>query len=174
MKLPTLWTLGKAEVGRVRERRREEERRSERRRSEKKEEAGARKGRKVAIPPVVSNGLWLRRVLARSCGEAAHFQVKICNTHHVRITFVARSTFHDGSTFGLVVFEAIARARRQEGKRARGQESNRAREQEGKRAREQESKRARGQESKRARGQKARGHQGKRSYEMRRYEDEKI
>ena len=48
VKLPTTWRDGKAEVGRVREeteRRREEERRK----SEKKEDAGARKGVKVAI-----------------------------------------------------------------------------------------------------------------------------
>ena len=47
VKLPTIWTDGKAEVGRVRE----EKKRSEKIREEKgrKEEAGARKGRKVAI-----------------------------------------------------------------------------------------------------------------------------
>ena len=44
VKLPTIWTDGKAEMGRVRE----EERRSEKRKSQKKEDAGARKGRKVA------------------------------------------------------------------------------------------------------------------------------
>jgi hypothetical protein len=48
VKLPTIWTDGKAEGGRVREeKRREEERRSEKRKSQKKEDAGARKGRKV-------------------------------------------------------------------------------------------------------------------------------
>ena len=57
----TIWTNGKAEVwGRVRDKRREEERRSEKRKSQKKEDAGARKGRKVAIhcvfPECVSNG----------------------------------------------------------------------------------------------------------------------
>jgi hypothetical protein len=35
-------------MGRVREKRREEERRSEKRKSQKKEDAGGRKGRKVA------------------------------------------------------------------------------------------------------------------------------
>ena len=49
VKLPTIWTDGKAEMGRVREdKRREEERRSEKRKSQKKEDAGARKGRNVA------------------------------------------------------------------------------------------------------------------------------
>ena len=50
VQLPTIWTDGKAEVGTVREeKRREEERRSGKRKSEKKEDAGARKGGKVAI-----------------------------------------------------------------------------------------------------------------------------
>ena len=40
VKLPTMWTDGKAEVGRVREER-AEERRSEKRKSQKKEDAGA-------------------------------------------------------------------------------------------------------------------------------------
>jgi hypothetical protein len=49
VKLPTIWTDGKAEVGTVREeKRREEETRSEKRKSQKKEDAGARKGRQVA------------------------------------------------------------------------------------------------------------------------------
>ena len=37
-------------------------RRSEKRKSEKQEDAGARKGRKVTIPCVFSNDLWLQRV----------------------------------------------------------------------------------------------------------------
>jgi len=58
-KLLTIWTDGKAEVGRVREekrreekrreeKRREEERISKKRKSQKKEDPGALKGRKVA------------------------------------------------------------------------------------------------------------------------------
>ena len=55
VKLPTIWTDGKAEVVRVREEKRreekrsEEERRSEKRESAKKEDAGARKGGKVCF-----------------------------------------------------------------------------------------------------------------------------
>ena len=49
VKLPTIWTDGKAEVVRVREEKRREERRSEKRKSQKNEDAGARKDRKVAI-----------------------------------------------------------------------------------------------------------------------------
>jgi hypothetical protein len=49
IKLPTIWTDEKAEVVRVKEeKRRAAERRSEKRKSQKKEDAGARKGRKVA------------------------------------------------------------------------------------------------------------------------------
>ena len=47
VKLPTIWTDEK-QMGRVREKRRVEERRSEKRKNQKKEDADARKGRKVA------------------------------------------------------------------------------------------------------------------------------
>ena len=53
----TIWTDEKAEMERVREKRRVEQRRSERRKSQKKEDAGARKGRKVAkhcVFPMIS------------------------------------------------------------------------------------------------------------------------
>jgi len=50
-------------VARVKEeKRRAAERRSEKRKSQKKEDAGARKGRKVAKHCVFSNDLWLRRI----------------------------------------------------------------------------------------------------------------
>jgi len=63
VKLPTIWTDGKEEVGRVREeKRREEERRSEKRKSQRKEDAGARKGRKSRNSLCFSTDLWLRRV----------------------------------------------------------------------------------------------------------------
>ena len=55
----------KAEMGRGREKRRVEESRSEKRKSQKKEDADARKGRKVAkhcVFPCFSNDLWLQRV----------------------------------------------------------------------------------------------------------------
>ena len=48
VKLPTIWTDGKAEVGRVREEKRREEKRRRKKKSQKKEDPGARKGRKVA------------------------------------------------------------------------------------------------------------------------------
>ena len=113
----------KAEMGRVREKRRVEERRSERRKRQKKEDAGARKGRKVTkqcffqwfvAPKGRKVGSLKRRVrshLARwemkKCTplwRKAHFQVKMHKTHQDRTTFgswdvekvhavVARSTF---------------------------------------------------------------------------------
>ena len=49
--LPTIWTVEKAEVRRVR-----------REKDQKKEDVDARKDRKVAIHCVFSNDLWLRRV----------------------------------------------------------------------------------------------------------------
>ena len=52
VKIPTIWTDGNAEVGRVRD---------EKSKSQKKEGAGARKGRKVTIP-YVFNHLSFRRV----------------------------------------------------------------------------------------------------------------
>ena len=73
----------KAEMGRVREKRRVEERRSEKRKGQKKEDADARKGRKVAIHCVFPNDLWLRRVefsrLAKSTrSHVARWEMKSC------------------------------------------------------------------------------------------------
>ena len=95
----------KAEMGRVREKRRVEERRKEKRKSQKKEDAGARKGRKVAkhcvfpmfVAPEARKVRSLKRRvrshLARwemkNCtplwGEA-HFEVKMYKTHQLRTT----------------------------------------------------------------------------------------
>ena len=96
----------KAELGRVREKRRVEERRAEERRSEKRknqkrEDAGAWKGRKVAIHCVAAEGRKVgslkRRVRShvvrwemKSCTQLwpeADFQVKMYKAHHVRTTF---------------------------------------------------------------------------------------
>ena len=56
VKLPTIWTDGKAEVGRVREEKRRREKIREEKESEKKEDAGARKGRKVAKHMICGSG----------------------------------------------------------------------------------------------------------------------
>ena len=72
VKLPTKWTDGKAEVGRVRgEKRREEERRSEKRKSQRKEDAGARKSRKIAkhgVFPMICGLGGLKSRLAEAAG----------------------------------------------------------------------------------------------------------
>ena len=102
----------KAEMERVREKRRVEEksRRWQKRNRQKKEDAGARKGRKVARK-VSSPKRRVRSHLARwemtNCTplwREAHFEVNKHKTHHFRTTFrscdvekvhavVARSTF---------------------------------------------------------------------------------
>ena len=60
MKLPTIWTVGKAEVGRVRE----EKRRGKKIREEKLRRQKRQVREKVGKPrpTVFSNDLWLRRV----------------------------------------------------------------------------------------------------------------
>ena len=53
MKLPTIWTVGKAELGRVREEKKRSVKTTEKKKKKgKKEEAGAQKGRKVVIHSV--------------------------------------------------------------------------------------------------------------------------
>ena len=97
---------GAAEMGRVREKRRVEERRSEKRKSQKKEDAGARKGRKVAkhcVFPMICGSGGSKSRLAKAAGaepsgqmrdEKLHavvarstFEVKMYKTHQVRTTF---------------------------------------------------------------------------------------
>ena len=83
VKLPTIWTDGKAEVGRVRE---------EEKRSEKKEDAGARKGRKVAIHcvfPMICGSGGSKSRLAKAAGAEPAGQMRDKKLHAV----VARSTF---------------------------------------------------------------------------------
>ena len=88
------------------EKRREEERRSEKRKSQKKEDAGARKGRKVTkhcvFPMICGTASRLAKaagaepsgqmrdekvhaVVARRC--AKHISKSKCTKHHVRTTF---------------------------------------------------------------------------------------
>ena len=80
-------------MGRVREeKRREEERRSEKRKSEKKEDAGARKGRKVAkhcVFPMVCGSGGSKSRLAKAAGAEPSGQMRDEKVHAV----VARSTF---------------------------------------------------------------------------------
>ena len=94
-------------MGRVREKRRVEERRSEKRKSQKKEDADARKGRKVAkhcvFPMICGSGRSKSRLakaagvepsgqmrdekIARRCGGKEHISKSKCAKHHSRTTF---------------------------------------------------------------------------------------
>ena len=96
-KLPTIWTDGKAEVGRVKEGR-EEERRSEQGKSEKKEDASARKG---SVFPMICGSGGSKSRLAKAVGAQPSGQIRDEKLHAV----VARSvkklkTPHVRSTFG--------------------------------------------------------------------------
>ena len=82
----------KAEMGRVREKRRVEERRWEKRKSQKKEDAGARKGRKVAkhcVFPMICGSGGSKSRLAKAAGAEPSGQMRDEKVHAV----VARSTF---------------------------------------------------------------------------------
>ena len=113
VKLPTIWTDGKAEVGRVREEKRRSE--DQRRERERRKKMQGTKGRKVAIHCFFFNFQWFcssgwsKSRLAKAAGaepawREAHVQVKMYKTRQVRTTFgswdvekvhavVARSTF---------------------------------------------------------------------------------
>ena len=91
VKLPTICKDGKAEVGRVRE----EKSRSEKIRdgeSQKREDAGARKGREVAIHclfPMICGSGGSKSNLAKAAGAEPAGQMRAEKLHAV----VARSTF---------------------------------------------------------------------------------
>ena len=79
-------------MGRVREKRRVEERRSEKRKSQKKEDADARKGRKVAkhsVFPMICGSGGSKSRLAKAAGAEPSGQMRDEKLHAV----VARSTF---------------------------------------------------------------------------------
>jgi len=84
VKLPSIWTDGKAEVGRVREEKSRREKISE----EKDKDAGARKGRKVAIhcvfPMICGSGGSKSRLYQEPSGQMRDEKLH---------AFVARSTF---------------------------------------------------------------------------------
>ena len=82
----------KAELGRGREKRRVEESRSEKRKSQKKEDADARKGRKVAkhcVFPMICGSGGSKSRLAKAAGAEPSGQMRDEKVHAV----VARSTF---------------------------------------------------------------------------------
>ena len=79
-------------MGKVSEKRRVEERRSEKRKSQKKEDAGARKGRKVAkhyVFPMICGSGGSKGRLAKVAGAEPSSQMRDEKLHAV----VARSTF---------------------------------------------------------------------------------
>ena len=81
----------KAEMGRVREKRRVEKRRSEKRKSQKKEDADARKGRKVVkhcVFPIICGSGGSKSRLAKAAGAEPSGQMRDEKLHAV----VARST----------------------------------------------------------------------------------
>ena len=92
VKLPTIWTDEKQSWSRRIEKRRPEERRSEKRKSQKKEDAGARKGRKVAkhsVFPMICGSRGSKSRLAKAAGAEPAGQMRDEKLHAV----VARSTF---------------------------------------------------------------------------------
>ena len=98
VKLPTIWTdenRWKAEVVRVKEEKgRAIERRSEKRKSQKKEDAGARKGRKVAkhcVYPMIGGSGGSKSRLAKAAGAGAEPAGQV-RDEKMRAS-VARSTF---------------------------------------------------------------------------------
>ena len=91
-KLPTIWTDEKQSREEAERRERLEERRSEKRKSQKKEDADARKGRKVAIHcvfPMICGSGGSKSRLAKAAGADPAGQMRDEKVHAV----VARSTF---------------------------------------------------------------------------------
>ena len=92
VKLPTIWTDEKQSKAEAERRERLEERRSEKRTSQKKEDADARKGRKVAkhyVFPMICGSGGSKSRLAKAAGAEPAGQMRDEKLHAV----VARSTF---------------------------------------------------------------------------------
>ena len=89
VKLPTIWTDGKAQVGRVREeKRREDERRSKKRKPQKKEDPGGNAAKHCVFRMICGSG-GLKSRLAKAAGAEPPGQIRDEKLHAV----VARSTF---------------------------------------------------------------------------------
>ena len=92
VKLPTIWTDEKQSRAEAESRERLEERRSEKRKSQKKEDADARKGRKVAkhyVFQMICGSRGSKSRLAKAAGAEPAGQMRDEKVHAV----VARSTF---------------------------------------------------------------------------------
>ena len=84
VKLPTIWTDGKAEVGRVREEKKREDQRIERVR--RKEDAGAGQGRKVAkhsVFPMICGSGGSKSRLAKAAGAEPSGEMRDERLHAV-------------------------------------------------------------------------------------------
>ena len=106
VKLPTIWRDGKAEVGRVREekRRRKKIREERERESQRKEDAGARKGRKVAkhsVFPMICGSGGSKSSLAKAAGAEPPGEMRDEKLHAV----VTPSTFRSQTRKNLTVSE---------------------------------------------------------------------
>ena len=91
VKLPTIWTDGKAEVARVRE----EKRRREKRKSQNKEDAGAQKGKKVVkhcVVPMICGSGGSESRLAKAADAEPSGQMSTCRSQK-RKKLGVRSTF---------------------------------------------------------------------------------
>ena len=92
VRLPTIWTDEKQSRAEAERRARLEEKRSEKRKSQKKEDADARKGRKVAkhcVFPMIWGSGWSKSRLAKAAGAEPAGQMRDEKLYAV----VARSTF---------------------------------------------------------------------------------
>ena len=92
VKLPTIWTDGQAEAGRVREEKRRREKIDEKRKRQKTEDAGARKGSKVAqhcVFPMICGSAGSKSRLAKAAGAEPSGQMRDEKLHFV----VARRKF---------------------------------------------------------------------------------
>ena len=92
VKLPTIWTDEKQSRAEAERRERLEERRSEKRKSQKKEDADARKGRKVAkhyVFPMICGSGGSKSRLAKAAGAEPSGQTRDQKLHAV----LARNTF---------------------------------------------------------------------------------
>ena len=97
VKLSTIWTDEKAEVGRVKEEKRrekKEQRRSRNRKSQKKEDAGARKGRKVAkhfVFAMIRGSGGSKSRLAKAAGADPSVQMRDEKLHTIVAKHVPKS-----------------------------------------------------------------------------------
>jgi len=89
VKLPTIWTDGKAEVGRVREEKRREEKKKEDQRRERVRRQKMQAREKVAKPPKICGSRGSKSRLAKVAGAEPSGQMRDEKLHVIMV----RSTF---------------------------------------------------------------------------------